>query len=161
MLVLSNADVERLLPMADCVAALDALYREMSSGEALSRQRSDLVIPHAGGDGRMYCLKSMDGVSPAAGVSAVRIDSDVVSWPTVGGSIRRVKVPAAPGERWVGLVLLFSTTTGEPLAILPDGQLQRMRVGGTGALAVKYLAREDAHVAAILGSGWQAGAALM
>jgi alanine dehydrogenase len=74
--------------------------------------------------------------------------------------MRRVKVPAAPNSRYVGLVLLFSCESGEPLAIMPDGMLQRIRVGATNGLAVKYLARKDAKVVGILGSGWQAGTQL-
>lgn len=61
----------------------------------------------------------------------------------------------------VGLVLLFSIETGEPLLILPDGYLQRLRVGATNGLGAKYLAREDARVVALLGSGWQAGGQAM
>ena len=68
-----------------------------------------------------------------------------------------MKVPAAPGERYVGLVLLFSVETGEPLAIYPDGVVQRMRVAATCGLAAQYLAREDARVVGLLGTGWQAG----
>jgi alanine dehydrogenase len=55
-------------------------------------------------------------------------------------------------------VLLFSTRTGEPLAIFPDGVIQRMRVGATTGLAAKYLARADASEVAMLGCGWQAAA---
>jgi ornithine cyclodeaminase/alanine dehydrogenase-like protein (mu-crystallin family) len=70
-------------------------------------------------------------------------------------------VPAAPNNRYVGLVLLFSVENGEPLAILPDGVMQRMRVGAANGLGIKYLARQDAKRVGILGSGWQAGAQLM
>jgi ornithine cyclodeaminase/alanine dehydrogenase-like protein (mu-crystallin family) len=66
-----------------------------------------------------------------------------------------VKVPAA-GGRYVGLVLLFSNTTGEPLAIMPDGVMQRLRVGATSALAARYLARSDVKIMALFGSGGQA-----
>src|SRR3954463_4592588 len=65
-----------------------------------------------------------------------------------------------PNGRYVGLVLLFSTENGEPLAILPDGVMQRMRVGAANGLGVKYLARRDAGTIAILGSGGQGGAQL-
>ena len=75
--------------------------------------------------------------------------------------MRRVKVPAAPNNRWVGLVLLFSTNTGEPLAIMPDGVVQRTRVGATNGLGIKYMARKNAETIGILGSGWQAGTQLM
>jgi ornithine cyclodeaminase/alanine dehydrogenase-like protein (mu-crystallin family) len=59
------------------------------------------------------------------------------------------------------LVVLFSSENGEPLAILPDGVMQRIRVGATNGLGVKYLARKDATSVGILGSGWHAGAQLM
>ena len=109
----------------------------------------------------LYSLKSMDGIAPSLGVGAVRINSDIVTWPERAGNVRREKVPAAPGGRWVGLVLLFSSETGEPLAILPDGYLQRLRVGATNGLGARYLAREDARTVGLLGSGWQASGQLM
>jgi ornithine cyclodeaminase/alanine dehydrogenase-like protein (mu-crystallin family) len=68
------------------------------------------------------------------------------------------KVPMAPGKKWVGLIELFSAETGEPLAMFPDGVIQRMRVAVTSALAAREMARQDASVMAIFGSGWQAGA---
>ena len=98
---------------------------------------------------------------PKFGVGAVRINSDIIRFPKRGNTIVREKVPAAPGNRWVGLVLLFSVDNGEPLAIMPDGVMQRMRVGATNGLGIKYLARKDAETVGILGSGWQAGAQLM
>ncbi len=124
------------------------------------RQRTDSLAPTKT-PGAIYGLKSADGVAPKFGTAAVRINSDIITYPEVGGVKRRVKVPAAPNKRWVGLVLLFSTETGEPLAIFPDGNMQRMRVGATNGLGAKYLAREDARTAAVIGSGFQAGAQLM
>jgi ornithine cyclodeaminase/alanine dehydrogenase-like protein (mu-crystallin family) len=103
----------------------------------------------------------MDGVVPKLGVGAVRINSDIITWPKRGNNMRREKVPAAPNGRYVGLVLLFSVENGEPLAILPDGVMQRMRVGAANGLGIKYLARRNARTVGILGSGWQAGAQLM
>jgi ornithine cyclodeaminase/alanine dehydrogenase-like protein (mu-crystallin family) len=44
---------------------------------------------------------------------------------------------------------------------MPDGVMQRMRVGAANGLGAKFLARQDAHTVAILGTGWQAGAQLM
>jgi ornithine cyclodeaminase/alanine dehydrogenase-like protein (mu-crystallin family) len=100
-------------------------------------------------------------VVPRFGVGAVRINSDILTWPVSPAGQRRVKVPAAPNDRYVGLVLLFSTQTGEPLAIYPDGVVQRMRVGATTGLAASHLARADAREVALLGTGWQAGAQAM
>ncbi|HQT64800.1 MAG: hypothetical protein B7Z75_06545 [Acidocella sp. 20-57-95] len=159
-LILSNEDVSRLLTMPDCITGLEIAYRELAEGRGVSRTRSDTYAPTSRDDA-LYCLKSMDGIAPHLGVGAVRINSDILTWPQDGGSTRRVKAPAAPNARYVGLVLLFSTETGEPLAIFPDGVVQRLRVGAANGLAVKYLARADAKVAGLLGTGWQAGAQAM
>jgi ornithine cyclodeaminase/alanine dehydrogenase-like protein (mu-crystallin family) len=55
-----------------------------------------------------------------------------------------------------GLILLTSIENGEPLAIINDGVLQHMRVGADGGIGVKYMAREDAEVVGMLGSGGMA-----
>jgi alanine dehydrogenase len=159
-LILSNDDVSKLLTMSDCIAVLEEAYVELAEGRGVSRTRSDCLTPTSRADA-LYSLKSMDGVIPKFGVGAVRINSDIVSWPKRGNNVRREKIPAAPGNRYVGLVLLFSTENGEPLAIFPDGVMQRIRVGAANGLGAKYLARKNARIVGILGSGWQAGAQLM
>jgi ornithine cyclodeaminase/alanine dehydrogenase-like protein (mu-crystallin family) len=159
-LILSNEDIDSILTMDDCIDVLEDAYRELAHGRGVSRTRSDSFTKTARADA-LYSLKSMDGIVPKLGVGAVRINSDIVTWPTEGGNERRVKVPSAPNARYVGLVLLFSSETGEPLAIFPDGVVQRMRVGAANGLGVKYLARSDATKVGLLGSGWQAGAQAM
>lgn len=159
-LILSNADVEQVLTMRDCIDVMEQAYLELAAGCGVTRIRSDCFTPTRRADA-LYSLKSMDGVSPGLGVGAVRINSDIITWPKRGNNMRREKVPAAPNNRYVGLVLLFSVETGEPLAILPDGVLQRMRVGAANGIAAKHLARANAEVVGIVGSGWQAGAQLM
>jgi alanine dehydrogenase len=159
-LILSNADIDSVLTMPECIDVLEDAYWELAHGRGVSRTRSDSFSETKRSDA-LYSLKSMDGIVPKLGVGAVRINSDIVTWPKQGDNERRVKVPSAPNARYVGLVLLFSTETGEPLAIFPDGVMQRMRVGATNALGVKYLARSKAHQIGMLGSGWQAGAQAM
>ena len=158
-LILSNNDVEKLLTMTECIEALEQAYVELAEGRGVNRTRSDCITPTANPNA-VYGLKSMDGVIPKLGVGAIRINSDIVTFPKKGNNVVREKVPAANG-RYVGLVLLFSSENGEPLAILPDGVMQRMRVGAANGLGVKYLARRDASEVGILGCGWQAGAQLM
>lgn len=158
-LILSNDDVEKLLTMPDCIEVLETAYVELAEGRGISRTRSDCIAPTTDPNA-IYGLKSMDGVIPKLGIGAVRINSDIVTFPKKGNNIVRKKVPAADG-RYVGLVLLFSTENGAPLAIMPDGVMQRMRVGAANGLGVKYLARKDARTLGILGCGWQAGAQLM
>ena len=159
-LILSNNDVEKLLTMSECIDVLEEAYIELAEGRGVNRTRSDCITPTANPDA-VYGLKSMDGVIPKFGIGAIRINSDIVTFPKKGNNIVREKVPAAPNGRYTGLVLLFSSENGEPLAIFPDGVMQRMRVGAANGLGVKYLARKDARTVGILGSGWQAGAQLM
>ena len=156
MLILSNEDAEALLTMRECIAALEDAYRDLAHERAASAQRSDVMTTCSRVDA-VYSLKLMGGVLPGAGVGAVRLNSDIISF----GEQRQVKLPLAPGDRYTGLVLLFSTETGEPLSIFPDGVLQRMRVGAASALGAKYLARSDATTVGLIGAGWQAGAQVM
>jgi len=158
-LILSNADVEKLLTMPECIDALEESYVELAEGRGVNRTRSDCITPTSNPNA-IYGLKSMDGVIPKFGIGAIRINSDIVTFPKKGNNVVREKVPAANG-RYVGLVLLFSSENGEPLAILPDGVMQRMRVGAANGLGIKYLARSNATTVGILGCGWQAGAQLM
>jgi len=164
-LLLSNEDVEQCLTMKECMEALEILYRELGEGKAVASPRSDIHVPTAAARASelpmAHYLKSMTGATPHFGTAALRLSSDIVVWKETGNGLLRDKLPALPGNRWLGLVLLFSSANGEVLAIMNDGMLQRMRVGGTNGVATKYLAREDAESACIFGSGWQAGAQVM
>lgn len=73
-LILSNDDVERLLTMPDCIAALEDAYLELANGRGVSRQRSDCITPTTWRDDAVYGLKSMDGVVPKLGVGARRAE---------------------------------------------------------------------------------------
>src|ERR1700744_4996831 len=97
-LILSNDDIARLLTMPAVIAALETGYHDLAKGIALTRPRSDCLAPTVRPDA-VYGLKSMDGVVPSAGVGAVRINSDIITWPREAGTLRRVKVPAAPDAR--------------------------------------------------------------
>lgn len=158
--IFNNDELDRVLSMADCIDALEEGYRDLAEGRGGNRGRAEIVSP-ASTPGTVYALKSMDGVHSPSGFASIRLNSDIIGWREVAGSTRREKIPAAPGDRYVGLVLLFSTENGEPLAIFPDGLVQRMRVAATNGIACRYMAREDAKTACVIGSGWQAGSQAM
>src|SRR5919204_2436968 len=159
MLVLSNEEIARLLTIGECMAALEPMYRDLAAERVLFSPRVDNIAPNSHPEG-YYAFKHMGGTWPREKVQALRINSDIVTHPIVAGSPRRVKAPLAPGERWVGLVLLFSTETGQLLAMFPDGVMQRLRVGATSGLGLRHLARPDAERLALIGTGWQAGTQL-
>jgi alanine dehydrogenase len=153
-LVLNNDEISQLLTVEDCLARLDETYRDLGDGRVVNRPRSDSYsLPEP--EGR-YVFKTMDGIVPRYGVAALRLCSDVIRWKSGPAGVTKQKLPLGPGGNWVGLVLLFSTRTGEPLAILPDGVMQRLRVACTNALGVRYMAPKEASVYALLGAGWQA-----
>ncbi len=164
-LFLDNHDVEQLLSMKTCMEALEILYRELGEGKAVAAPRSDIHTQTASertAEAPMaHYLKTMSGATPHFGTAALRFSSDIVAWRSAGGGMRREKLPTMPGNRWLGLVLLFSSSNGELLAIMNDGVLQRMRVGGANGVATKLLARADASRVGLIGSGWQAGAQVM
>ncbi len=158
-LLLTNDEVDSLLHMRECLDVMESAYRELGEGIGVTRMVSQVFAPTRHSEDAVYSFKSMDGVAPFLEVAAIRLTSEILTWPKDDqGHAKRVRIGAAPNGRFVGLVLLFSTRTCEPLAIFPDGVIQRMRVGAAAGLAAKYLARPDASEVAILGCGWQAAA---
>jgi alanine dehydrogenase len=151
MLLLNNEDVSKLLDMRSCIEALEVGYQDLAVGNAVHRPRIDVWAPCDRPDG-YYRWGSMEGVCRTYGVFAIRMKSDVVCWPE---GQNEQKYCIQPGT-YCGLVMLFSIKNGEPLAIINDGVLQHMRVGGGAGLGVKYLARPESSVVGIIGSGGMA-----
>lgn len=159
MRVLSNADVEKVLTADECIDALETAYRELSSGKAANRPRNHTYFPleDERHPGFRYRFKSQEGGTVSSGVWALRITSDIAGVETLAGGVQRRRlIPAAPGGRYVGLVTLYSMSTLEPLAVLHDSFIQKMRVGATSALGIRELSNADVRVAGMFGSGWQA-----
>jgi ornithine cyclodeaminase/alanine dehydrogenase-like protein (mu-crystallin family) len=157
MLIINNEEIDSLLTVDLALRALERAYAGQAGGTAVNRPRSDMYLPGVH-EGSVYAFKSMEGGLVESKVVALRLNSDVIRWENRENRIVKDKVPAAPGKKWVGIIQLFSAETGEPLAMFPDGVIQRMRVAATSALAAREMARPDASVMAIFGSGWQAGA---
>jgi ornithine cyclodeaminase/alanine dehydrogenase-like protein (mu-crystallin family) len=159
VLILSNEDIEKILPVGACLEVLEEAYRDLGNGMAATVPRYDVFSPTKPNE--FYEYKTMSGVLPNRNIAALRLNSSVVKWYEKAGAVRKDKLPVAGGDRFVGLVMLFSTETGEPLAIFPDGYVQKLRVAGASAIAARYLARKDSKVMALLGAGWQASAHLV
>src|SRR4029078_4389865 len=159
MLILSNEDIEKILPVGACLDVLEEAYRDLGNGKAATVPRYDVFSPTKPNE--FYEYKTMSGVLPGRNIAALRLNSSVVKWYEKAGGVRKDKLPVAGGDRYVGLVMLFSTQTVEPLAIFPDGYVQKIRVAAASAIAARYLARPDSKVMALLGAGWQASAHLV
>ncbi|MDA8270621.1 MAG: NAD(P)-binding domain-containing protein [Actinomycetota bacterium] len=155
MLLVDNSAVRELLSMADCIDVQDSCFRRIATGQAIHRPRVDMYAP-TGRDDDYYRWGTMEGVDAQLGVMAIRMKSDVISWPRdTENRWTEEKYCSAPGT-YCGLIWLFSTRDGVPLAIIQDGYLQHFRVGGGAGLGVRYLARSDASSVGIIGSGGMA-----
>jgi alanine dehydrogenase len=169
VIILTNEEIEPLLTMPDCIAAIEQAFRDFGNGRAVDIPRQDAIVPcprpqageGEGEGGAIHDLKTMSGSWPAAGIAALRLNSDIVHWPVINNSQRRVKLAISePGGRYNGAVLLFSTATGQLLCMLNDGIMQKCRVGASSAVAAKYLAPERPRALGLLGTGLQAGGQL-
>lgn len=151
MLLINNQQVAELFDMRGCLEALETGYADLLKGDAVYRPRLDVWVPCERPDG-YYRWGTMEGASRKIGVFAIRMKSDIVHWPD---GMTEEKYCIKPGT-YCGLVMVFSVRNGEPLAIINDGLLQHMRVGACAGLGAKYLARPDASVVGIFGSGGMA-----
>jgi ornithine cyclodeaminase/alanine dehydrogenase-like protein (mu-crystallin family) len=135
-----------------CLRSCREAYHVLGKGEAVNRPRSQV---HVGLDkpGLYYLLKSMEGILPAMGVAAIRVTSQLAHWSKVGEALRKDKANSAKQGYLVGIVLLFELEGGKLLSVMPDAVLDWFRLGATNALAADYLARKDARVLALLGTG--------
>jgi len=152
MLLIDNPTVEKVLAMQDCLRIQEEAFLGLATGASVHRPRVDVYVPTDKEEDGYWRWGTMEGASKDLGVFAIRMKSDVITWPRhEDGTWTEEKYCVEPGT-YCGLIMLFSTRNGEPLAIINDGHLQHARVGGGAGLGAKYLAREDAQVVGMIGS---------
>jgi ornithine cyclodeaminase/alanine dehydrogenase-like protein (mu-crystallin family) len=152
-LILNNDDVAKVLTMEITMKALEKAYQELFRGEAVCRPRIDIQVPTQDAN-KIYQWGTMEGGS-MSGYFAIRMKSDVIYEQEYGGARTQEKYCVQPGK-FCGLILLVNIHNGEPVALVNDGYLQHMRVGADSGIGVKYMAREDAQVVGMFGSGGMA-----
>lgn len=152
-LIINNEEVSELLTVDTTIDALEESYKNLALGEATCRPRIDIRIPTSDPH-KNYQFGSMEGGS-TKGYFATRMKSDIIYETSYNGATTSEKYCVRPGL-FCGLIFLTSIENGEPLAFINDGVLQHMRVAGDGGIGVKYMAREDAAVVGMLGSGGMA-----
>lgn len=153
-LFLNNEDQERSISAKEAIEALENGIRQFAKGDAIRRPRFDNLIPTRRPD-EFFSFSSMEGGIREPGYYAMRVKPDIISWPTINGLRRRVTYCSGPGL-YGGLVFVFDVNSAQLLAIMNDGVIQHYRVAATAALGMKYLARPDARVLGMIGSGGMA-----
>jgi len=154
VLLIDRHMAEELLDPDECMAVLEAAYKEEGMGSAVNRTKANILIPSADPD-LWYRYCTMEGGIRVMEVVAIRIKSDMVRYYTAFGKERTDWYCGFPG-RFCGLILLFSAKDGTLLAMLHDAHMQHRRVAATVTLATKYMARKDASILGLLGSGGMA-----
>jgi ornithine cyclodeaminase/alanine dehydrogenase-like protein (mu-crystallin family) len=153
-LFLNNQDQEQSITAREAIDSLEEGIRQLARGDGIRRPRIDNLIPTSRPD-EFFSFSSMEGGMRKPGYYALRIKPDILSWPIINGVPRRVTYCYKPGL-YGGLVLLYSVENAELLAIMNDGYIQHLRVAANAAIGAKYLAKPDAKVLGMLGSGGMA-----
>ncbi|MFC4908846.1 ornithine cyclodeaminase family protein [Actinomadura gamaensis] len=141
MIVLSRADVEELLDVGALVDALAPAMADLSAGRAAVPDRTVAPVPDEDA-----LLLDMPGYAPSA---KLLISKLVSVFPGNAGS----EVPVRQA-----VVVAFDARTGEPAAFLDGTYITAVRTAACAALSARLLARPDASVAAVFGTGPQARA---
>jgi len=138
IVVLDEPAVRQRLHYEDLIPAIAEALAALSAGRVVQPVRS--VLP----------------VAPHQGFFAVM--------PAYAGALGAKLVTFYPYNVGIhthhALIVMFKAETGEPLAVLDGRLITEMRTAAASAVATQRLARPDASVLAILGSGVQAGSHL-
>ncbi len=132
-IVLNASDVAALLPSVDALAAMRALFTELGRGQAVQPSQTLTLFPDDKGDFITYL-----GASTGAELFGAKLSPYLVR----------------PGKPVItAWTVLMSMETGQPLMLCDSGELTSERTAATTALAVDHLARPEAKVLSIIGSG--------
>jgi ornithine cyclodeaminase len=138
-LLLNERDVRALLPMPDLIAAMERALGAYSADQVVQPVRTVLGVP---------AQQALFAVMPAA----------LGEPPALGAKL----VTVYPGNHARGLpshlatIVLFDPASGALAGLIDGRYITEARTAAVSAVSVKHLARPDATVLAIVGSGVQA-----
>jgi len=133
-LYLTEQDVTALLTMEETLSAVEEVLRLQATGAAANEPRRRL---RAAGAVLQVMSGAVAGIGEFAGLLGLKAYTVTRS-----------------GVRFY--VMLFDAGTGELLALIEADKLGQMRTGAASGVATRYLARQDAKIVGIYGTGWQA-----
>jgi len=126
-----EGEVRSVLTMALAIEAVEEISRKQATGEVVVHPRRRFELP---GGGYFHYMAAADYSAGFVGMK---------QYTYVRGKLRF-------------LVPLYEMATGDLLALIEAECLGQMRTGAASGVATKYLARQNARVAAIIGTGGQA-----
>lgn len=128
---ISEAEVRSVFTMAAALEAVEEVSRKQAGGEVVVHTRRRFELS---GGGYFHYMAAADYTAGYVGMK---------QYTYVRGKLRF-------------LVPLYEMASGDLLAVIEADYLGQLRTGAASGVATKYLARSDAKVAAILGTGGQA-----
>jgi len=128
---ISEAEVRAVLTMPLAAEAVEEISRKQATGEVVVHPRRRFELP---GGGFFHYMAAADF---SLGFVALK------QYTYVRGRLRF-------------LVPLYEMPTGDLLSLIEADYMGQLRTGAASGVATKYLARKDARVAAIIGTGGQA-----
>lgn len=135
----SRQIVEESLTMPEAIELMKDAFRSLSEGEAVVPLRVNLA--QQAQNGQTLFMPVYLPSAEAVGLKMVTIFKDN---------------PAQNLPLIHGLMLVMDATNGQPLALLDAEYLTALRTGAASGLATDLLARKDATVLAVFGTGAQA-----
>jgi alanine dehydrogenase len=141
VLVLREADVRAVLTMPAAIGVVEEAFRAQAEGRARHQPRRRVVLPEARG-----LLHMLSGYVPGLPGDPLAEGPGLVgfkAYTALGGPVRFA-------------VLLYSGEDGRLLSMMEADWLGRMRTGAASGVATRYMARADAGVLSLIGTGGQA-----
>src|SRR4029079_17520525 len=142
-LITENPTVEKVLKPAEINDALEVAALELATGGAINAPPYRGFTPRDADDYRVHPKSPEGGVNPThhsytsltgaiakLDVTSDRVDSDIITYFEQDGRTLQRRVPGCKDARFCVLIFLYSSRTGELLAIIHDGYLQKFRVAG-------------------------------
>jgi alanine dehydrogenase len=136
VLILTQAEVRELLDLDALVDALAAAHADLTAGEASMPPRTAALVAEQQG-----LLGVMPSYLPSAGLACKL----VTLFPR-----------NTDRDTHQAIICVFDRSNGTPLALMDGTYITATRTAAGSALATRLLARDDARVLAILGTGVQA-----
>jgi len=141
VVILNHSEVERLLPMYECIEVMENALVRLSKGQVHQPLRSLVSTPKSSGLLGMMPGWDSDGEQSFYGLKEVCVFPDN---------------PSRGLDSHLGAVLLHDGTTGELLVIANASAITAIRTAAVSAVATRALARPGSTVLLIVGTGVQA-----
>lgn len=130
-LILTESDVRSILTMPLALEAVEDAFRRLADGTAVCQPRHRVRVP---GQSLLNYMAASDAAGGYLGLKIYSISRE--------------------GARFI--IPLFAAESGDLVSLIEADYLGQMRTGAASGVATRRMAREDAKIAGIIGTGLQA-----